>query len=174
MGDNAGVLSPNCPTIKNIFNFLSQSAFLSPYLIEGIFEMRKRAVRISSEVDQRMQQSAKDRGYRTPSAFIRAAIEEQLRSRSQMEGMEEQTAASFDRLAKELRRVLRGQQALFALVDALTKAFLTCVPEPPIEARAHSIALARDRYTRLIKTAGSGMAGESRSAMEGLVGEVDE
>jgi len=121
-----------------------------------------------------MQQSSKDRGYRTPSAFIRAAIEEQLRSHGRMAGMEEQTAASFDHLSKELRRVFRGQQVFFALVDALTKAFLTCVPEPPMEVRAHSIALARDRYTRLMKTAGSGMAGESRSAMEGLVGEVDE
>jgi len=136
--------------------------------------MRKRAVRISPDLDQRIQQSAKDRGYRTPSAFIRAAIEDELKSHSQMAGMEEQTAASFDRPSKEMRRVLRGQQALFALLDALTKAFLTCVPEPAAEARAHSIALARDRYTRLMKTAGSGMAGESRSAMQGLVGEDDE
>jgi hypothetical protein len=56
----------------------------------------------------------------------------------------------------------------------VTKAFLTCVPEPPVEAKAHSIALARDRYARLIRTAGSGMAGESRSAMQNLVGEGDE
>lgn len=136
--------------------------------------MRKRAVRISPELDQRIQQSAKDRGYRTPSAFIRAAIEDELKSSSQMAGMEEQTAATFDRLSKELRRVLRGQQALFAMVDALTKAFLTCVPEPPAEARAHSIALARDRYTRLMKTAGSGMAGDSRAAMRDLLGDDDE
>ena len=136
--------------------------------------MRKRAVRVSPDLDQRIQQSARDRGYRTPSAFIRAAIEDELKSHSQVAGMEEQTAASFDRLSKELRRVLRGQQALFALVDALTKAFLTCVPEPPMEARTHSIALARDRYTRLMKTAGAGMAGESRSAMQGLVGGDDE
>jgi hypothetical protein len=60
----------------------------------------------------------------------------------------EQTAASFDRMAKEFRRVLRGQQALFALVDALTKAFHTCVPEPPAEVKVQSLALAKDRYTR--------------------------
>jgi len=42
------------------------------------------------------------------------------------------------------------------------------------EAWAHSIALARDRYSRLMKTAGSGMAGEPRSVMQGLVGEGDE
>ena len=136
--------------------------------------MPKRAVRMHPELDQRMRNAAKDRGYQTPSAFIRAAIEREVRSHSEMAGMEEQTAASFDRLAKELRRVLRGQQALFALVDALTKAFLTCVPEPPAEARAQSIAVARDRYTRLMKTAGSTMANDARSAMKDLVENVDD
>ena len=67
--------------------------------------------------------------------------------------MEEQTAASFDRLAKELRRALRGQQAIFALLDAFTKIFLACVPEPPADARAQSITMARERHMRLIKTA---------------------
>jgi predicted DNA-binding protein len=95
--------------------------------------MIKRAVRIQAELDQRVRKAAKERGYRTASAFIRAAIESEVKSRNRAEGMEEQTAASFDRLTKEMRRVLRGQQALFALVDALTKAFLTCVPEPSTE-----------------------------------------
>jgi hypothetical protein len=97
-----------------------------------------------------------------------------LKSGDKLAGMEEQTAASFDRMAKEFRRVLRGQQAIFALVDALTKAFLTCVPEPPAEAKAQSLVVARDRYTRLIKTAGYAMANESGAAMQGLVGRVDE
>jgi Arc/MetJ-type ribon-helix-helix transcriptional regulator len=58
--------------------------------------MPKRAVRIQPELDQRLQIATKDRGYRSPSAFIRAAIETELKSRSENEGMEEQTAASFD------------------------------------------------------------------------------
>jgi predicted DNA-binding protein len=131
--------------------------------------MPKRAVRIQPELDQRMQRAATERGYRTPSAFIRAAIESELKSRNDLAAVEEQTAASFDRLAKEVRRVLRVQQALFALVDALTKAFLTCVPEPPAEAKAQSIALARDRYVRLMKTAGQAMANDSNSAMQDLL-----
>ena len=98
--------------------------------------MPKRAVRIHPELDQLIQDATKDRGYRSHSAFIRAAIETELKSRSKSEGMEEQTAASFDRLAKELRRALRGQQAIFALLDAFAKIFLACVPEPPADARA--------------------------------------
>jgi Arc/MetJ-type ribon-helix-helix transcriptional regulator len=134
--------------------------------------MPKRAVRIHPELDQRMQNATKERGYRSPSAFIRAAIETELKSRSESEGMEEQTAASFDRLAKELRRALRGQQAIFALLDAFTKIFLACVPEPPADARAQSISMARERHMRLIRTAGQSMTTES--AMQDLLGDEND
>jgi Arc/MetJ-type ribon-helix-helix transcriptional regulator len=134
--------------------------------------MPKRAVRIQPELDQRLQKATKDRGYRSPSAFIRAAIEAELKSRSEGEGMEEQTAASFDRLAKELRRTLRGQQAIFALLDAFTKIFLACVPEPPADARAQSISMARERHMRLIKAAGQSLASES--VMQDLLGDKND
>ena len=133
--------------------------------------MPKRAVRIQPELDQRMQNATKERGYRSPSAFIRAAIESELKSRSERAGMEEQTAASFDRLAKEFRRVLRGQQAIFALLDAFTKVFLGCVPDPPAEARAQSITVARDRHMQLMKAAGRSLANDARSAMQDLLGD---
>ena len=134
--------------------------------------MPKRAVRIQPELDQRLQKATKDRGYRSPSAFIRAAIEAELKSRSEGEGMEEQTAASFDRLAKELRRVLRGQQAIFALLDAFTKIFLASVPEPSADSRAQSITMARERHMRLIRTAGQWLA--NQSVMQDLLGDENE
>jgi Arc/MetJ-type ribon-helix-helix transcriptional regulator len=134
--------------------------------------MPKRAVRIHPELDRLIQNATKDRGYRSPSAFIRAAIETELKSRRKSEGMEEQTAASFDRLAKELRRALRGQQAIFALLDAFTKIFLACVPEPPADARAQSISMARERHMRLIKTAGQSLANES--IMQDLQGDKND
>lgn len=136
--------------------------------------MPKRAVRIQPELDQRMQNATKERGYRSPSAFIRAAIESELKSRIERAGMEEQTAASFDRLAKEFRRVLRGQQAIFALLDAFTKVFLGCVPDPPAEARAQSITVARDRHMQLMKAAGRSLANDARSAMQDLLGDENE
>jgi Arc/MetJ-type ribon-helix-helix transcriptional regulator len=136
--------------------------------------MPKRAVRIQPELDQRMQNATKERGYRSPSAFIRAAIESELKSRSERAGMEEQTAASFDRLAKEFRRVLRGQQAIFALLDTFTKVFLGCVPDPPAEARAQSITVARDRHMQLMKAAGRSLAKDARSAMQDLLEDENE
>ncbi len=75
--------------------------------------MPKRAVRIHEDLDGKLQKTAKERGYRTPSAFIRAAIESEVKSRNEMAGMEAQTAASFDRVSQELRRLHRNQQALF-------------------------------------------------------------
>ncbi len=70
--------------------------------------------------------------------------------------------------------MLRSQQAIFALLDALTKAFLTSVPEPPAEARERMLAVGRDRYSRLMKNAGYAMANESRAAMQSLEAHSDE
>ena len=138
--------------LKISTTFLFENVFLAPFYLGGLSQCRRGLFE----------------------SLQTWTIEGELRQRGDASGIEEQTAASFDRLANEMRRVLRGQQALFALVDALTKAFLTCVPEPPAEARTTSIALARDRYARLMKTAGAAMVNESRSAMQGLVANVEE
>ena len=52
---------------------------------------------------------------------------------------------------------------------AFAKAVLTCVPEPPPDARPQATARARERYDRLIKAAGQAMSGDARTAMEDLV-----
>ena len=134
--------------------------------------MAKRAVRIHQDLDQRMQRAAKDRGFRTPSAFIRAAIESEVKSRHEIVAFEEQMAKSFDRAFDDFRRVLRGQQALFALVDSLTRVVLTCVPEPDDDVKAQAISAGKDRYARLIKLAGQTMAADSLPAMEALLEHV--
>jgi hypothetical protein len=70
---------------------------------------------------------------------------------------------------RELFRVGRAQQALFAYVDSLAKILLTCIPEPPQAVRDQAIARARERHNRLVKTAGSSMVGDSQAAMQDLV-----
>ncbi|HTS62582.1 MAG TPA: hypothetical protein VMH28_11195 [Candidatus Acidoferrales bacterium] len=65
-------------------------------------------------------------------------------------------------------RLERAQQALFAFVDTLAKALLNCLPEPPAEAKLQAVA-AKERYDRLIKSAGRAMVGESCLAMRELV-----
>jgi hypothetical protein len=71
------------------------------------------------------------------------------------------------------REQLPAQQALFAYLDTLTKTILTCMPEPPADAKAQAIARAREGYDRLLKSAGRAIVGDSKLAMQDLVGDVE-
>ena len=127
------------------------------------------AVRLSREEQREVEGAAKSRGYANPSAFIRAAIRHELDGRAELTGTDERMGAGFDRVALDIFRIGRGQQALYALVDAFVKAILTCIPEPPPEVRQQAIARAKERYTRLVKAAGQAMSGDARAAMQDLV-----
>ena len=74
-------------------------------------------VRLSSEEQHQVDAAAKTRGYANPSAFVRAAIRNELKGRAEMTGTEERIAGGFDGVSRDIFRVDRGQQALFALVD---------------------------------------------------------
>jgi Arc/MetJ-type ribon-helix-helix transcriptional regulator len=126
------------------------------------------AVRVSSDDQREIEEAAKSRGYASPSSFIRTAIRNELHGREELIGIEERISGSFDRLSSENLRLSRAVQALFALVEALSKTVLTCVPEPPAEARGQAVALAKERYERLIQSAAAEMSGDSRAAMDFL------
>src|SRR5579872_488136 len=135
---------------------------------------RNRGARISARVglqDQlEIERLAKSRGYSSPSSFIRAAIRNEIHGREDVAGIEGRISGSFERLSQEIRRLARALQALFALVDALSKTVLTCIPEPTAEAKPQAVALARERYHRLIKSAGAAISGDNLATMEKLVG----
>jgi Arc/MetJ-type ribon-helix-helix transcriptional regulator len=124
------------------------------------------AVRVSAEDRREIEEAAKTRGYSSPSAFIRTALRNELHGREELIGIEERIGGSFERLSSDNLRLSRAIQALFALVEALSKTVLTCVPEPPAEARPQAVALAKERYHRLIQSAATGMSGDSRDAMD--------
>jgi Arc/MetJ-type ribon-helix-helix transcriptional regulator len=89
-------------------------------------------LRYNAELNNRIEAATKKGGFSSHSAFIRAAIERELAGReSGVDAAEQRIAASLDRMAREIRNLRMGQQALFAFVDVLAKTFLTCVPEPP-------------------------------------------
>lgn len=135
----------------------------------GVRRSARIAVRLSREDQQQIEQAAQTRGYANSSAFIREAIRNELHGRAQLTGVEERIAGGFDRVSKDIFRVGRGHQALFALFDALAKVLLTCIPEPPSESRPQAIARAKERYDRLVKSAGQNMSGDARAAMQDLV-----
>ncbi len=134
----------------------------------------KVTVRLSADEQIGVQRTAKDRGYLSPTAFIRAAIRNELNGREgELTETEQRIAATLERESRDIFRVYRGQQALFAVIDTLVKTFLTCVPEPPPNGMNQSVARARDRYSRFVKAAGQGMVGDSHAAMQDLVNRAD-
>ena len=136
---------------------------------KGARKRARIAVRLSPEDQQRIQSARREKGYANVSTFIRAAIDNEIGRRTELVDVEQKIAASFDRISREIFRVGRAQQALFTLVDTLTKTLLTCVPEPAADARSAAIALAKRRYDQLLKSAGRSMEGESRFTMQDLI-----
>lgn len=63
--------------------------------------------------------------------------------------------------------------SIFAYLDILTKALLTSVPEPLAEAKPQAVARAKERYDRLLKSAGRAMVGESELAMKDLLADLE-
>jgi len=134
----------------------------------------KQTVRLNADEQAQMQRVAKERGYLSPTAFIRAAIRNELTGReNELTESEQRTAATLERLSRDIFRTNRGQQALFAVVDTLVKTFLTCVPEPPRDGMSQSVARARDRYDRFVKSAGQAMVGDSLGALHDLVNRAE-
>jgi hypothetical protein len=132
-------------------------------------------LRYNAELSQRIAAATKQCGFSCSSAFIRAAIERELAGReSGVDAAEQRIAASLDRIAREVRNLRLGQQALFAFVDVLAKTLLTCVPEPPRDAYDQAVARAKARYDRFLKSVGMGMVGDSQAAMTELLGHVKE
>jgi hypothetical protein len=125
---------------------------------------------LSGEDRSRVAEAVQARGYRSPSAFIRAAIQNELGGRPELTEAEDRIAAGFDRVFGEVTRVKRGQQALFALFDTFVRTILTCLPEPSNDLRAQAVARAKERYHTLIKAAGQTMVGDALSAMQDLIG----
>ena len=130
------------------------------------------AVRLTREEQHQVEEAAKTRGYANSSAFLRAAIRNELDGRAELTGTDERIGAGFDRVSRDIFRVGRGQQALYSLLDAFAKAILTCVPEPPPDARLQAVARAKERYERLVKAAGQAMSVDTRAAMQDLVDHV--
>ncbi len=134
----------------------------------------RRTVRLPTALSGRLDLVASQRGFKNTSAFIRSAIEKELApGNADTRLAEERSAASFERLAAEVRRLRNAQQALFAFVDGMAKIMLTCVPEPAGDAYPQAVARAKLRYERFIKSVGRAMVGESAGMLSELSEDAD-
>ncbi len=136
--------------------------------------MQPRTIRFTEKTAKAIEAASQQRGFATSSAFIRYAVDQELTGREDdLTSAEERLAGSIEAVRRDLFRVMRVQQALFAYLDTLAKTFLTCVPEPPPDAKPQAVARAKERHDRLLKSAGRAMVGESKLAMHDLVEHVE-
>ena len=120
-------------------------------------------------------QAAKIRSYDSPSAFMRAAIEKQLRGvDATPDESEQRIIASLERYSKQVRRMSTGQQALFAYIDALAEVILSTLPDTDEDARTAAVARGKLRFSRFIKSVGANMVGDGLAALSELVNRVPE
>jgi hypothetical protein len=130
----------------------------------------QRTIGFSERLAKEIDRVSRERNFPSPTAFIRYAVDQELSGRQDgLTGAEERLAASIEQVRKDLYRLMRVQQALFAYLDTLAKAILTCMPEPPADAKPQAVARAKERYDRLLKSAGRAMVGDAKLAMHDLV-----
>src|ERR1700691_4624017 len=136
---------------------------------------KMRGMRLSEATYKAVVLAAKVRSFDSPSAFMRAAIEKELRGvDSTLDESEQRITASLERYSKQVRRVSTGQQALFAYVDALAKVILSTLPETDEDTRQAAAARGKLRYSRFIKSVGANMVGDAQEALSELVNRAPE
>jgi hypothetical protein len=136
---------------------------------------KMRGMRLSEATYKAIVQAAKTRDYASPSAFMRAAVEKELRGvDATLDESEHRIAASLEKYSKQVRRVSIGQQALFAYVDALAKVILSTLPDTDEDTRATAAARGKLRYSKFLKSVGANMVGDAHAALSELVNRVPE
>src|SRR3984957_18358402 len=128
------------------------------------------AIRLSQEDRVPIDEVVKARGYTSPSAFMREAIQNELNGRPELTKTEALITGGLEGMSRDNVRIVRSQQALHALLDTFVKTVLTCLPKPSIDAQPQAVARAKDRYHLLIKAAGRSMSGDALAALKDLHG----
>ena len=142
--------------------------------------MKKKATRItgirfSEATYKAVVHAAKVRDFASPSAFMRAAVEKELRgAEAILDESEQRINASLEKYSKQVRRVSTGQQALFAYVDTLAKVILSTLPDTDEDTRNAAVARGKLRYSRFLKSVGANMVGDAQAALSELVNRAPE
>lgn len=130
-------------------------------------------VKLPPELLSQVREAARQRGFTSANAFVRAAIANELKTgESALERTEQTIAASLNRAMKELRSLHTASQANFAVTDGLVRLFLSCIPEPDSRSRDAVRKQAKLRYRRFIQSAAKNMT--ARNAIRIDVEEPDE
>ena len=136
---------------------------------------KMRGMRLSDATYKAVVQAAKARDYASPSAFMRAAVEKELRGAdATLNESEQHITAALEKYSKQVRRVSTGQQALFAYMDTLAKVILSTLPDTDEDTRNAAVARGKLRYSRFLKSVGANMVGDAQAALSELVNRAPE
>jgi Arc/MetJ-type ribon-helix-helix transcriptional regulator len=131
---------------------------------------RRFEVRLTDEQFATLKQTAQTRGFRSASAYVQNLLRDDAIDRKNDEtDREAVVAASIERLSKEIRKLHTAQQAQFAVVDSLTRLFLTCVPEPPAETLDQARRCAKLRYNRFLVSVAQNLNSDAQTTFAELI-----
>src|SRR5437773_8877703 len=127
--------------------------------------MAQFAFRLPESLAESVAKVIQEDGYASLSAFMRTAIQNELKRRDQTDALEKQqtVAASLEAHGKDLKTLRSVLQAQFALTDALARIILHCLPEPPAEVHSQALARAKERHDKLLKMTALSMKGNARA-----------
>jgi hypothetical protein len=130
-------------------------------------------VRLTPEENQRLTQTAQERGYPGVAQFARASLGRwvtQAQVIEEVHSLEMRQAATLSAVRMEIARLQRTEYVVFAMLENLAKTFLTYMPPPAAEDKAFVIAQGRARYERYLKAVGMSLHNGSKAVMERLSG----
>jgi hypothetical protein len=157
---------------------LSQPPFLTALTVEEVREtMAQRCVRLTASVEAEVMNVIRSDGYASLAAFLRAAVENELKRRNITSQAERDIAATLEQYRREIRRELTSVataiNAQFAFLDAFVRVMLHCIPEPAAEIYESARAQARQRHDKLLRIAAVILKGEANATMAELAGNGD-
>jgi Arc/MetJ-type ribon-helix-helix transcriptional regulator len=137
--------------------------------------MAQRCIRFSDSVEHEVENAVRSGGYASAAAFVRTAVEHELKQRQEFLQSEREIAATLEQHRNEVHRELRGLAAAlnaqFAFLDAYARLMLHCIPEPAAEVYEAAKAQAMQRHEKVLRMAATILKGEANASMTALMGD---
>ncbi len=133
--------------------------------------MAQRTFRLPQSLAESVAKAIQEDGYGSFAAFMRTAIQNELKRREQTDILEKQqtVAVSLEGQGRELKALRSVLQAQFAFTDALARVILHCMPEPPADVHAQALARTKERHDKLLKMTALSMKGNACALLAELV-----
>jgi Arc/MetJ-type ribon-helix-helix transcriptional regulator len=130
--------------------------------------MAQRCVRFSDSIEAEVENVVRRDGYASAAAFVRTAVEHELKQRQEFLQSEREIAATLEQHRAEIRQELKGLalavNAQFAFLDAFVRMMLHCIPEPSVDIHDAAKAQAMQRHGKLLRVAAAILKTEQNSS----------